>query len=38
MLIRASGADPVQRVMAEAGDEQFFQRGAERMTKAAQAG
>lgn len=38
VLIRASGSEPVLRVMVEAGDEQIAERGAERLAEAAQAG
>jgi phosphoglucosamine mutase len=38
VLIRASGTEPVLRVMVEARDEQQARRGAERLAEAAQAG
>jgi phosphoglucosamine mutase len=38
VLIRASGTEPVLRVMVEARDEQQARRGAERLAQAAQAG
>jgi phosphoglucosamine mutase len=38
VLIRASGTEPVLRVMVEARDEQLARRGAERLAEAVQAG
>ena len=38
VLIRASGTEPVLRVMVEARDEQLAQRGAERLADAVRAG
>jgi phosphoglucosamine mutase len=38
VLIRASGTEPVLRVMVEASDEQVARRGAERLVEAVQAG
>jgi phosphoglucosamine mutase len=38
VLIRASGTEPVLRVMVEASDEQVARRGAERLAQAVQAG
>jgi phosphoglucosamine mutase len=38
VLIRASGTEPVLRVMVEASDEQVARRGAERLAEAVRAG
>jgi phosphoglucosamine mutase len=38
VLIRASGTEPVLRVMVEARDEQAARRGAERLAEAVRAG
>jgi phosphoglucosamine mutase len=38
VLIRASGTEPVVRVMVEARDEQVAQRGAERLADVVRAG